>query len=210
MWALVPLKSPETAKSRLSGALPPARRRELFFSLARHVVTTLMETPGIERVAVVTASAAVAAFADKLGALVVHEAREDGTASAFVTGLEFLQSRKVCDVLMIAGDLPLLSVRAVEAMIAARPAGHGVVIAPDQAGTGTNALLCSPVTAIPPRFGVDSFNKHLAEATARGVTLQVFDDGDFSLDLDVESDLDRLRSLEASGRRIASMNPVAV
>lgn len=208
MWALVPLKSPETAKSRLSGTLTPARRHDLFFSLARHVLATCLDAPGIERVAVVTTNAEVARFAEALGTLVIPEPRESGTASAFSVGLAHLASLGVSEVLMVAGDLPLLSARAIGAMIDARPDGPGIVIASDQSGTGTNALLCTPANAIPPSFGIDSFRLHLAAAHARGLPVRVIDDADLALDLDVEADLDQLHRLAAAGHRVAALNLV--
>lgn len=209
MWALVPLKSPETAKSRLSTRLSPARRRDLFFSLARHVLTTCVETPSLERVAVVTANAEVARFAEALGAVIVPESREAGTAAACAVGLAHLASIGVPDVLMLAGDLPLLSSRAIDLLLEARPSGSGIVIAPDQSGTGTNALLCSPTTALPPSFGVDSFRIHVAAAQARGLAVRVVEDADLALDLDVEADLDHLHRLATAGRRVPALDVAA-
>jgi 2-phospho-L-lactate guanylyltransferase len=206
MWALVPLKSPETAKSRLSTRLSPERRRDLFFSLARHVLTTCIESPALERVAVVTANAEVARFAEGLGALVIAEPRETGTAPAFVVGLAHLATLGISDVLMTAGDLPLLSGRAIDALVAARADGPGIVIAPDQSGTGTNALLCSPASAIPPSFGVNSFHLHVAAARARGLAVRIVEDPDLALDLDVEADLDHLHRLASAGRRVPAFD----
>ena len=209
MWALVPLKSPETAKSRLSTRLSPARRRDLFFSLARHVLTTCAETPALQRVAVVTANAEVARFATDLGAVVVPESHEAGTAAACAVGLAHLASLGVPDVLMLAGDLPLLSSRAIDAVLAARAEGPGIVIAPDQSGTGTNALLCSPATALPPSFGVHSFRVHVAAAQARGLAVRIVEDADLALDLDVEADLDQLHRLANAGRRVPVLDVAA-
>ena len=55
-WALVPLKSPDRAKSRLAGVLSPVQRTTLFFALAERVIHALRGTPGIDNVVVVTAS----------------------------------------------------------------------------------------------------------------------------------------------------------
>ena len=73
MWAVVPLKSPETAKSRLADALSGSQRRELFFSMARHVLQTLRASPGITQVAVVTSSNEVAHLAQEYGCRVMIE-----------------------------------------------------------------------------------------------------------------------------------------
>ena len=83
MWAIVPLKSPDTAKSRLAQVLSPEQRRALFFELARRVLTALQETSGISQVAVVTASEEVARFAQGFDAMILREPCDAGTAQAF-------------------------------------------------------------------------------------------------------------------------------
>jgi 2-phospho-L-lactate guanylyltransferase len=120
MWAIVPLKSPERAKTRLAGALSPAQRHGLLFELGQRVIVALQASRGIERVAVVTASSEVAAFARTLGAQTIMQKEETGTAAAFTAALHELQPLILKSILMIAGDLPLVTSAAVERLIAAR------------------------------------------------------------------------------------------
>ena len=124
MWAVVPLKSPEVAKSRLNGALGTAGRRELFFSMARQVIGALLDTPPLEYVAVVTASAEVAGFAQALGASVIWEEREAGTATACRAAVAAASGR-TDSLLMLSGDLPLASAAALEPLVCLQTARHG-------------------------------------------------------------------------------------
>src|SRR3546814_16144279 len=55
MWALVPLKSPERAKTRLSGMLSALQRRRLLFGLAARTIAALQATRDIDAIAVITA-----------------------------------------------------------------------------------------------------------------------------------------------------------
>ena len=87
MLAVVPLKSPSLAKSRLAGVLTAEQRRAWFFEMAHRALSALRACRGIDGVAVISADAEVARFARERGALVLEEAREQGTASAFVLGL---------------------------------------------------------------------------------------------------------------------------
>lgn len=203
MWAIVPLKSPELAKSRLSDVLNPLARQDLFFAVARHVIATLLSTPAISRVAVVTSSDAADAFARECGAVVIRQQGDLGTAAAFGVAIEALRAQHLDRILMIAGDLPLLSAEAVQELVAASTASPGVVIAPDRQRTGTNALLCSPPDAIPPCFGTDSFRRHRAAALAAGVSLQIVESAALALDVDVADDLDYLQ------QRLNQAQPVA-
>lgn len=189
MWAVVPLKSPELAKSRLSNVLNPLARRDLFFAVARHVITILLDTPGVSHVAVVTASDAAADFARDCGASVIRQDGDCGTAAAFMAAVEHLQPLRLPRLLMIAGDLPLLTSAAVQQLIAMATASPGAVIAPDRQRTGTNALLCSPPQVIAPCFGVDSFRRHCAAVSACGAALSIIESPALALDVDVAEDL---------------------
>lgn len=196
MWAVVPLKPPSLAKSRLSAVLTPDQRRAWFFSMAQRAIDALSATRGIERVIVITADAEVARFAQQHGAEVLAESRAAGTAQAFATALAQLQSPSMKSVLMMAGDLPLVSTQALETLVdAARR--YEVVIVPDRLQRGTNALACSPPDAIAPCFGDDSYAQHLAaarDARRSYCTLQL---EALALDIDVPEDIEQLLRLPA-------------
>lgn len=193
MWAIVPLKSPQLAKSRLADVLNPLARRDLFFAVARHVITTLLDTPGISHVAVVTASTEADAFARDCGASVIRQDGDHGTAAAFSAAIDYLRPLQLPRLLMIAGDLPLLTTTAVAQLIAAGTGSPGVVIAPDRQHTGTNALLCSPPEIIAPCFGIDSYRRHREAAIACGAALEIVYTPALALDIDVAGDLDCLQ-----------------
>lgn len=194
-WALVPLKSPERAKSRLAAVLDPERRLRLFFALAEQVIRTLLDTRGIDSVAVVTASPDIASFARSLGAAPILQSADFGMSAAFDLAVSELQATQPRRVLMLPGDLPLISATAVEAVLAAGTS-PGIVVVPDRHRVGTNALLCYPPAVIAPCFGGHSFERHLASAEAAGVNAQVLDIDALALDLDYPEDLDYLRSRE--------------
>jgi 2-phospho-L-lactate guanylyltransferase len=196
MWAVVPLKSPDEAKSRLKAVLNAAQRRELFFALAERVIHALRATPGIEVVAIVTSNSEVASFARSLQAEVIRHAADFGTASAFASAVHRLQPLRLNRLLMIAGDLPLVSSTALQQLLASADQHDkpGVVIVPDRHGLGTNALLCTPPEVIAPCFGNNSYQQHLRAAEAAGVSARVFHHAALALDLDVPDDLEYLRA----------------
>jgi len=188
--------------------------------MAQQVIHTLARTPGIAGVSVVTASPEVGVFAEREGAAVIWEKRDAGTAEACRSAVAHLSTR-VNSVLMISGDIPLISAAAVAALLSCadtplRPLrGHPsssrkgknlsrdgvvalVVIVPDRRRSGTNALLCTPPTIIPPCFGADSFQQHLAAARSLGVHVRIAESDALALDIDELEDLDELqRRLDA-------------
>jgi 2-phospho-L-lactate guanylyltransferase len=191
-WAVVPLKSPEQAKSRLKASLAPAHRRALFFSMAGHVLHTVRESPEISAAIVVTASEEIAEFAQRLGCRVIWQSDDAGTSSAFEAGVASACAEAMGDLLMLPGDLPLLSSAAVKRFMRPCQRSPSVTIAPDEAGHGTNALLCSPPNVIPMCFGPDSFHRHVAAARERGAALQIMKLPELAFDVDRQADLDRL------------------
>jgi 2-phospho-L-lactate guanylyltransferase len=191
-WAVVPLKSPEQAKSRLSVALGPTGRRALFFSMARHVIRTVRESRDVSGVIIVTSSSEIAGFASAMNCRVLLQSEDAGTSSAFQAGVVQACAEGCSDLFMLPGDLPLISSWAVERFMRSSRRQTSVTIAPDESGQGTNALLCSPPDAIPLHFGPDSFQRHVAAAKQRGAALQIVKLRELAFDVDTQSDLVRL------------------
>jgi 2-phospho-L-lactate guanylyltransferase len=195
--AVVALKSPERAKSRLAGWLSPAQRRQLLFTLAERSIRALHATPGIGPIHVVSASLEVAEFARALGAQPLLQDIENGTAAAFAHAIEQLRPQKPRKLLMLAGDLPLIDASALQSLCDA--ADHApVVIAPDRHRLGTNALLCSPPGLVSPSFGSDSFSRHLLAARAATLDTRVLQMDALALDLDRPEDFNELQRLSAA------------
>ena len=192
VWAVVPLKSPDAAKSRLQAVLDAGARRHLVLAMARHVVRTLLHTPGIAGVAVATASEEVGALVAREGAMVLRQDGDAGTAQACRSA-----AASLCSIterlLMISGDIPLISPAAIRSIACSGAPAPTVVIVPDRHRTGTNALLCAPPAAVAPCFGMNSFARHQSAARAQGIEPCIVESELLALDIDEPDDLDELR-----------------
>jgi 2-phospho-L-lactate guanylyltransferase len=193
-WALVPLKSSERAKSRLAEVLDAEQRKQLFFALAERVILALHESRNIDAVAVVTSSPEVAEFARSLQAVAIMEAADLGMSPALCSALRSLQTVQPARVLMVPGDLPLISAAAVDSIFDTHVSSKYVVLVPDRRYEGTNALLCSPPQAIAPCFGDGSFACHLSAASAANISTRVHEIEELALDVDCADDLEYLRN----------------
>jgi len=191
-WAVVPLKSSERAKSRLAEILDPEQRARLFFAMAECVICALRACKRIDGVAVVTASQEVAAFARGLDAVPILQDTDVGMSPALELALHRLQAMQPARVLMLPGDLPLISPAALDVVFDAADSNASIVLVPDRRREGTNALLCSPPHALPPRFGGSSFERHLAAARATGIATRILEVEELALDLDCPDDLNYL------------------
>jgi 2-phospho-L-lactate/phosphoenolpyruvate guanylyltransferase len=192
--AILPVKGFGHAKTRLRARVPDGPRAGLAEAMVRDVLATLAATPALDGLLVVTAEPIAAAMAREAGAEVVHDPAEAGQSAAVTLGIERALERGAARVLAVPGDCPALDPAELAALLAAPEA---VVIVPDRHGTGTNALLLAPPTAIAPSFGEGSRARHEAAAQASGLPWVTREIPGLGMDADTPDDL---ATLEASGR----------
>jgi 2-phospho-L-lactate/phosphoenolpyruvate guanylyltransferase len=190
--AIVPLRSLESAKSRLGEPLDAEERQALVAGLLDRTVRAAGGVEAIESVVVVSPDPTVLKAASVAGATPVRQL-DDGLNEGLRTAARWAIADGATALVVLAGDLPAVSVAAIDAVIAAaangrRPDRALVALVADRHGRGTNVLLLSPPDAIPFRFGPGSRAAHLAEAKTIGaVALEL--DSPLALDLDLPEDL---------------------
>jgi len=197
--AILPVKRFASAKQRLEEGLTPGARRALAEAMVSDVLRALRHAGSVDEVVVVTAEPAVQALAGVEGARVVDEPVEAGQSAAATLGIAALDEG-VQLVLLVPGDCPALDPAELDALLD-RPAAAGgeVVVVPDRHGTGTNALVLAPPTAISPAFGPGSRERHERLAAEAGMACEVREPGTLLLDVDTGEDLDALRAALAAG-----------
>ena len=177
------------AKSRLSHVLGPATRQQLFFAMARHVISTVRRVQRVERTLVVTPSPSVCSFAIDMGCEVIMQKNNSGTAEAFEVGVQHARSLGAQALLLLSGDLPLLTPEAIDDLLAAAWAPDAVAIAPDTTETGTNAMALGSKAKLPMCFGHESYQRHVEAAHSRGLTVSVVRRAELATDIDEEAHL---------------------
>ncbi|MCJ7568271.1 MAG: 2-phospho-L-lactate guanylyltransferase [Anaerolineales bacterium] len=193
LWAIVPVKPLRTAKSRLSGVLTKDEREVLSQRMLISTLDLLREVKDIERTLVVSRDTKALSIARKHGAKTVAEHGAPELNNALIRATVVAQQYDISGVLVIPADLPLLRIEDVEKLIRSATDPPVVVIAPDRHGSGTNALLSSPPGLIEYDFGVNSFERHVARASAADVRLVVCEIPSIGLDVDLPEDLEYLR-----------------
>lgn len=185
---IVPHRGLAAAKTRLAPVLDDAEREALAGRLLDRVLRIAHQA--CADVVVITPSAALEQLASAAGARLVVQ-RGMGLNAGLEQARGEALAHGVATLAVLHGDLPNLDAADISAMLEAIPATGGVTIAPDRAGTGTNALALSPPDAIPFRFGAGSFAAHRAEAEAAGVQLVEVHRPGLAFDLDTPADLAR-------------------
>ncbi|HSS42528.1 MAG TPA: 2-phospho-L-lactate guanylyltransferase [Solirubrobacterales bacterium] len=199
--AVLPVKRFDAAKQRLAAGIDEERRRELAEAMVADVLDAIGEARSIERLIVVTGDPIAQELAAKAGAEVVADPEDAGHIQAAQAGIARAEAEGAERVALLAGDCPLLDPRELDRLLTGVP-GNYVGIVPDRHGTGTNALLLSPPSAIVPAFGEGSRARHVEAARLAGIPFGIEELPSIELDLDTPGDVIALqRELERQPKR---------
>lgn len=190
-WVVVLIKDFSGAKSRLGPALTAEERERL---ARENALRALEAARAGDHVLAVAGGEAAAELARLQGVEVLLEPRAEGQNPAARRGLDHAVARGAQSALLLSSDLPLVTRRAVRALLRRgaaleRPA---VLAAAATGRGGTNALYLAPPDACGLHFGDDSLRKFAADARRRGATFEVVESPALALDLDEPSDLELL------------------
>jgi 2-phospho-L-lactate guanylyltransferase len=200
--AVLPVKRFARAKQRLRAAVDGIARERLASAMVADVLEVVTSLDELVRVVVVTAEPSVAELATEAGAHVVHDPDEAGQSAAAALGIvAAVRELDAQRVLLVPGDTPGVDAAELVGLLAH---SEPVVVVPDRHGTGTNALLIAPPTAIAPAFGPGSRARHEAAAEAAGVAWAVADLPSLGHDVDTPEDLAALRARGHLGPRTAA------
>lgn len=192
LYAIVPVKRFDGAKSRLSSVLGPVVRAALARAMLEDVLTALSGARRLVGIAVVTQDTEAAALASCYGARVMTEGADQGHTGAVTAAMRHLRAEGCSGILTLPGDLPLLDALEVDRIVAAHGRAPAFTIVSDYDGRGSNAIACSPPGAVELNFGDDSLPLHLAAARRCGIEPQVLNLPGVALDIDRPTDLERL------------------
>ena len=190
IFAILPVKSPQNAKQRLTGFLAIEDREALARMLYRQTLAALCQAQGIDRVVVATSDAEVADHARRAGALVFEESQQvSHSASADAACLRAMEMG-ASTVLLVPIDVPTVTPADFSRLAAA--ARPGLIVVPSSDGTGTNALVRTPPNCIESRFGPGSFRAHLDQARSKGLDADVLRLPGLMFDIDTPEDVAEL------------------
>lgn len=190
-WALVPVKSPAAAKTRLAPWLTPTERTALATRMAHDVLAALRAARSLAGIAVLAADADGAALAHGTPCRVLEDERPGDLCASLGAAAARLAADGARTLVIVPADLPTLAGSDVDALLAAHRGGVSVAVAARDGGT--NALVLTPPEAITPLFGPDSAARHLAAARERGLTATRLELPAFARDIDTFDDLRWLR-----------------
>ena len=195
---VIPVKNLASAKQRLGPLLEAEERAALATAMLQDVFEAVASWARRPEVVVVSGDADARSLARQCSFEILDDPEEAGESEAVARATQALEARGAESLLVIPGDIPLITASELEAIYAAAPPA-GTVLAPSRDGRGTNAALRRPASLFPLRFGNDSFLPHRAAAAATGLPVVVLSLPGIALDVDAPQDLAAL--VAAPGER---------
>lgn len=193
LFSIIPVKPLADGKTRLQDNLSQKAREKLNEKLFDHVLRVTTEAVGAERTLVVSQDSVVLEKARAHGAVAVQEKPNLGLNGALALAASHAIDHGAEALLVLPVDLPLLSTDDIAALQQKLDDGN-IVIAPDEASSGTNALLISPPRILGFAFGTGSFKMHIAAARRAGIEPIIIRRDSLAFDVDTPDDYARLRS----------------
>lgn len=200
IWAVVPVKDLEHAKTRLSSACSPQFRRGLARAMLEDVLAALSSVPELAGIAVVTIDAAATELARHYGAQIFEDGARDGHTGAVMAAAQRLAREGRSGMLTVPGDVPEITPAEIARVCTLNRATPSFTIVPAHDRRGSNAIVMRPPTAVPLAFGDDSFLPHLEAARKAGIEPTVVTMPGIGLDIDNCDDLELLSRARSSSR----------
>lgn len=202
--AVLPVKSPANALSRLAGPLSPNERKELATRLFRRALAVLGVVSKLDELIVVSIDHAVLDVAHAAGARILREPDQVSHNHAAERGAEMALGLGAKTVLSAAIDVPLATSIEYEELLEAsdRSSAPTLIVVPSLDGTGTNALVRTPPDVIGSAFGSGSFVRHEAAGISAGAQVRTMAPPGIVLDLDTPEDLLALEEWAGRGNDV--------
>jgi 2-phospho-L-lactate/phosphoenolpyruvate guanylyltransferase len=191
------MKSFGDAKMRLADVLDADERTELALAMFIDVIDACKASGCFDVISVVSDDSEVFWQAREHGAKPLAEPKTlSGLNHSLTFGQRYLARRvAVSELVILPADIPAVTADDIRSVVdALGEAERAAVIVPSR-DNGTNALAMRPPELVPMRFGLDSADKHRAEATSAGAELIVLTNERVAFDVDSSADVDALASM---------------
>ncbi|MFQ6081112.1 MAG: 2-phospho-L-lactate guanylyltransferase [Candidatus Bathyarchaeia archaeon] len=198
-FVIIPVKKLDDAKSRLSPLLLNNERKEFCLKMLEDVLTTVKTTRHIDQTVVVSRDAEAFRVAKRFDAAPLMEG-QPGLNQAVSEAVSWCIQRGATSTLVLPADIPLVTPIDLNRILSFGEKA-AVVISPSRSGNGTNALLLTPPNVIPTFYGQHSFQRHVKEASMRGIRLRTLRSSRIALDIDTVEDLAYFAALKPQETR---------
>ena len=204
--AIIPVKSFDQAKSRLSALLDKDQRVELSRFLLQDTLNTLSLSRALAKIIVVSSDPLVKEITQNLGLECLFQSRDKGVNNAVKYADKYLSTSGNWISIIVPCDLPLLLPKDIDGVCQVIPKeGACVIVCPSYKFDGTNLLVRNPFNIISDtRYDSDSFHGHLEASIEAEANTKVLLSTRLMIDLDTPEDLLLVLSKDASAKNSIS------
>ena len=203
---LIPIKDPTHAKTRLAELLSEDERRRLAWAMFEDVSRAVATARKPDRVVMVTSFSPAIERARELGWDVLIEESQISESASVDWALRILSERGFDTVMRLPADLPLVRAEDIDELLSIELDSPGALLVPSREGTGTNAIIRTPPTLFPSRFGPNSLALHEQEAARAGVECVIVNNARIALDIDGPADVALLLEVGGGSQAFAALN----
>jgi len=190
LWAVIVARVGNAPKLRLASALDAQQRRRLALAMLGDVLSACQHAPLLSGVVAVVDDVEARELARAAGAQAIDDSADSGMNDAVAAGLRSVRDRGADTAIVLPGDIPLLTPRDLEALVAAAGSHtRALIVGESRDGQGTNALLLRPTDVIAPAFGPPSVDRHLDLGRQANAHTETVKGLGLALDVDTPADL---------------------
>jgi 2-phospho-L-lactate/phosphoenolpyruvate guanylyltransferase len=206
---LIPIKDPANAKTRLAELLSDNERRRLAWAMFEDVSLPITAARKPDRVVLVSSFIPAIERARELGWVVLIEESQTSESASVDWASRILSERGFDTVMRLPADLPLVRGEDIDELLSVELDSPGALLVPSREGTGTNAIIRTPPTLFPSRFGPNSLTLHKQEAAQAGVECVIVENVRIALDIDEPADVEVLREQGGGTHAFAALNEMS-
>jgi 2-phospho-L-lactate guanylyltransferase len=197
---IIPVKG-DNPKGRLGALFTAGEKKQLQVAMLEDTLQAVAGAKKLGHTYVVSSNLDILKFAQRYGVGSIPEDEDGGVTEAVERAISALD--RYDGWLIVPADVPLMTQNDIETVLTLVRLGSSIVISPSEDYSGTNLLLMSKRARIPLHYDDDSFNKHVEEASRRGIRFSVYYSENVGFDIDKASDVHRYFGF---GRRNSTMN----
>jgi 2-phospho-L-lactate/phosphoenolpyruvate guanylyltransferase len=203
IFAIVPVKSFEKAKSRFGSLLSTHERIRLSGMLLERTICTLKKTPSIQSILLVSADTRIKGIASRHGVTFLEELKEAGVNSAVRLADEFCISARADASLVLPTDLPLIVPEDIDIMCkTVLEKDSSVILCPSYKFDGSNVLFRKPCNIIRTSYDKNSYPNHVLAGIRSNANTRVLFLDRLMVDIDTVNDIKKMLSIGQSNHQI--------
>ena len=203
IFAIVPVKNFDNAKTRLGTFLSTAERIKLSGMLLKRTIYVLKKTPGIHKILLVSSDRRTKKIAHEYGATFLEEDKESGVNSAIKLADTFCVTTCADASLILPIDLPLILPEDVSIICkSVLDDKNCVVLCPSYKFDGSNVLLRKPCNIIGTSYDANSYLMHVLGGVRNNVKTKVLFVSRLMMDIDTVRDVRNILAMNETDNQI--------